>query len=168
MVAMNLIYALSAYPFGKLSDRVSHAGLLALGLVVLIAADLVLATDDRWLVVLAGVALWGVHMGITQGLLATMVADTAPAELRGTAFGFFNLMSGIAMLVASDARRAPLGSAGGAVHVPRRGGLLRDRARRIGVAARRSSRTRLTPGRTATSPWSFRRSAPRRPRRRPS
>ncbi|HSD19077.1 MAG TPA: MFS transporter [Anaeromyxobacter sp.] len=101
MVAMNVIYALSAYPFGKLSDRVSHTGLLAVGLVVLIAADLVLATDDRWLVVLAGVALWGVHMGITQGLLATMVADTAPAELRGTAYGFFNLMSGLAMLVAS-------------------------------------------------------------------
>ena len=101
MVAMNVIYALSAYPFGKLSDRVSHTGLLALGLVVLIAADLVLATDDRWLVVLVGVALWGVHMGITQGLLATMVADTAPAELRGTAYGFFNLMSGLAMLVAS-------------------------------------------------------------------
>lgn len=101
MVAMNLIYAASAYPFGKLSDRMSHARLLALGLVVLIAADLVLATNDHWGVVIAGVSLWGVHMGITQGLLATMVADTAPADLRGTAYGFFNLMSGIAMLVAS-------------------------------------------------------------------
>ncbi len=101
MVAMNVIYSLSAYPFGKLSDRVSHTRLLALGLVVLIAADLVLAIDDRWGVVLAGVALWGVHMGITQGLLATMVADAAPADLRGTAYGFFNLTSGIAMLVAS-------------------------------------------------------------------
>ncbi len=101
MVAMNVIYSLSAYPFGKLSDRVSHTRLLALGLVVLIAADLVLAIDDRWGVVLAGVALWGGHMGITQGLLATMVADTAPADLRGTAYGFFNLTSGIAMLVAS-------------------------------------------------------------------
>lgn len=101
MVAMNLIYAASAYPFGKLSDRMSHTKLLALGLVVLIAADLVLATNDHWGVVIAGVALWGVHMGITQGLLATMVADTAPADLRGTAYGFFNLMSGIAMLVAS-------------------------------------------------------------------
>jgi MFS family permease len=101
MVAMNLIYAASAYPFGKLSDRMSHTKLLALGLVVLIAADLVLAINDHWLTVLAGVALWGVHMGITQGLLATMVADTAPADLRGTAYGFFNLTSGIAMLVAS-------------------------------------------------------------------
>jgi MFS family permease len=101
MVAMNLVYALSAYPFGKLSDRMSHKTLLALGLIVLIAADLVLATNDHWGVVLAGVALWGVHMGMTQGLLATMVADTAPADLRGTAYGFFNLVSGLAMLVAS-------------------------------------------------------------------
>jgi MFS family permease len=101
MVAMNLIYALAAYPFGKLSDRMSHTRLLALGLLVLIAADLVLASNDHWTVVIAGVALWGIHMGITQGLLATMVADTAPADLRGTAYGFFNLMSGIAMLVAS-------------------------------------------------------------------
>jgi len=101
MVAMNIIYATSAYPFGKLSDRMSHAKLLAIGLVVLIAADMVLAINDHWAVVLAGVALWGIHMGITQGLLATMVADTAPADLRGTAYGFFNLMSGIAMLLAS-------------------------------------------------------------------
>lgn len=101
MVAMNLIYALSAYPFGKLSDHISHHRLLAFGLAVLIAADLVLANSDHWSVVLAGVALWGVHMGMTQGLLATMVADTAPANLRGTAYGFFNLISGMAMLLAS-------------------------------------------------------------------
>jgi predicted MFS family arabinose efflux permease len=72
-----------------------------IGLLVLIAADLVLATNNQWGTVLSGVALWGVHLGITQGLLATMVADTAPADLRGTAYGFFNLMSGLAMLVAS-------------------------------------------------------------------
>jgi len=101
MVAMNLIYALSAYPFGKLSDRMSHMRLLTLGLLVLIAADLVLAMNDSWGVVLLGVGLWGLHMGMTQGLLATMVADTAPADLRGTAFGFFNLASGLAMLIAS-------------------------------------------------------------------
>jgi len=101
MVAMNLIYAATAYPFGKLSDGASHIKLLALGLLVLIAADLVLASDNHWTTVLLGVALWGVHLGITQGLLARMVADTAPADLRGTAYGFFNLMSGIAMLVAS-------------------------------------------------------------------
>jgi len=101
MVAMNVIYAASAYPFGKLSDSMSHTKLLAAGLAVLIAADLVLASDDHWTTVLLGVALWGVHMGLTQGLLARMVADVTPADLRGTAYGFFNLMSGLAMLVAS-------------------------------------------------------------------
>ena len=101
MVAMNLIYAASAYPFGKLSDRISHTRLLALGLALLIAADLVLASSSHWSALLAGVALWGIHMGMTQGLLATMVADTAPADLRGTGYGFFNLLSGVAMLVAS-------------------------------------------------------------------
>jgi MFS family permease len=101
MVAMNIVYACAAYPFGKLSDRMSKTVLLAWGLAVLIAADLVLASSSHWAVVLGGVALWGVHMGMTQGLLATMVADTAPADLRGTAYGFFNLVSGIAMLFAS-------------------------------------------------------------------
>ena len=101
MVAMSLVYAACAYPFGWLSDRISHHRLLAWGLVLLVAADLVLASNRHWSVVLAGVALWGVHMGMTQGLLATMVADTAPAELRGTAFGVFNLISGLAMLLAS-------------------------------------------------------------------
>ena len=101
MVAMNAVYSLSAYPFGKLSDRVSRKGLLAGGLVLLLAADLVLASSAHWAVVLAGVALWGVHLGMTQGLLAALVADTVPADLRGTGYGFFNLVSGIAMLVAS-------------------------------------------------------------------
>jgi MFS family permease len=101
MVAMNLVYAASAYPFGKLSDSMSHQKLLALGLGVLIIADIVLGLAQGWPLLLLGVALWGIHMGMTQGLLATMVADTAPAALRGTAFGFFNLMSGLAMLVSS-------------------------------------------------------------------
>jgi MFS family permease len=98
---MNIVYASSAYPFGALADRISHMGLLTWGLLVLIAADLVLAVHDHWAVVAAGVGLWGLHMGMTQGLLAAMVADTAPADLRGTAFGLFNLASGLAMLVAS-------------------------------------------------------------------
>ncbi len=101
MVAMNLVYSLSAYPLGKLADRMDHRRLLALGLVLLVAADLVLALNAHWSTVLAGVALWGAHLGMTQGLLATMVAATAPADLRGTAFGFFNLVTGMAMLVAS-------------------------------------------------------------------
>ena len=101
MVAMGAVYAASAYPFGKLSDRVSHRTMLGFGLAVLAAADLVIASSEEWPTLLAGVMLWGIHMGMTQGLLAAMVADTAPADLRGTAFGFFNLVSGVAMLVAS-------------------------------------------------------------------
>lgn len=101
MVAMNVVFAIAAYPFGKLADRVSHSALLALGLLILVGADLVLARGDSWPVLFFGVGLWGLHMGITQGLLATMVADTAPADLRGAAFGFFNLLSGVTLLVAS-------------------------------------------------------------------
>ena len=101
MVAMNLVYSASAYPFGKLSDRVSHSALLGWGLVVLVASDVLLATATGWPALLLGVALWGIHMGMTQGLLATMVAETAPSDLRGTAYGVFNLASGLALLVAS-------------------------------------------------------------------
>ena len=101
MVAMNAVYSASAYPFGKLADSMSHQKLLAAGLVFLVAADLVLATAAHWGMVLVGVGLWGIHMGMTQGLLAAMVADTAPADLRGTAYGFFNLVGGLAMLVSS-------------------------------------------------------------------
>ena len=101
MVAMNLVYSASAYPFGKLSDRISHTSLLAMGMLVLIASDVVLASAGSWSSLLAGVALWGVHMGMTQGLLAAMVADAAPSDLRGTAFGFFNLVSGLSLLIAS-------------------------------------------------------------------
>jgi MFS family permease len=101
MVAMNVIYAASAYPFGKLSDAMSHRKLLGLSLVVLVAADIVLASGNNWTLLLVGVVLWGIHMGMTQGLLAAMVADVAPDDLRGTAYGVFNLVSGFAMLVAS-------------------------------------------------------------------
>ena len=100
LIAMNLVYALTAYPFGKWSDSISHSKLLGLGLVVLIAADLALARDGGAAVAL-GVLLWGLHMGVTQGLLAAMVARAAPDDLRGTAFGFFNLVSGLALLAAS-------------------------------------------------------------------
>jgi len=101
MVGMNLVYSASAYPFGRLSDRMNHGTLLSLGLLVLIAADLVLAASDHWATIAAGVSLWGLHQGITQGLLATMVANASPVDLRGTAYGFFNLASGVAMLIAS-------------------------------------------------------------------
>ena len=101
LVAMNVTYALVAYPAGKLADRVSRTKLLAAGTACLIAADLVLALATGVAALAAGVVLWGIHMGLTQGLLAAMVAGTAPEQLRGTAFGVFNLFSGMAMLVAS-------------------------------------------------------------------
>jgi len=101
LVVMNAVYALTAYPFGKLSDQMSHTRLLAWGLAVLIAADCALAYSNHLGWVTAGILLWGLHMGMTQGLLATMIADTAPEDLRGTAYGFFNLTSGFAMLIAS-------------------------------------------------------------------
>jgi MFS family permease len=101
MVAMNAVYAVSAYPFGKLADSIGHTKLLIVGLITLAAADAVLAHGNHWTVVLAGVVLWGLHMGATQGLLATMVASTAPKNLRGTAFGFFNLAGGIVTLMSS-------------------------------------------------------------------
>ncbi len=98
-VAMNAVYALTAYPFGKLADSVRHATLLKYGLALLIAADVVLAASNHFAYVFVGVVLWGLHLGMTQGLLAAMVAGAAPAHLRGTAYGFFNLCSGAAMLV---------------------------------------------------------------------
>ena len=101
LIAMNVVYAVSAYPFGKLSDTMSHNTLLAFGLLVLVAADLLLAHSGEGVWLWGGIALWGLHMGMTQGLLAAMVAHTAPEDLRGTAFGFFNLVSGIALLIAS-------------------------------------------------------------------
>lgn len=101
LIVMNVIYAASAYPAGAASDRFGHRSLLVVGLVMLVLADLMLAAATSPLHVLMGAALWGLHMGLTQGLLAKLVADTAPAGLRGTAFGIFNLVSGGALLLAS-------------------------------------------------------------------
>ncbi|WP_186385891.1 MFS transporter [Stappia sp. TSB10P1A] len=101
LVVMNVAYALSAYPAGALSDRMDRVTILVIGLGLLIAADLVLAFAPGLFGIACGVVLWGLHMGFTQGLLATLIADAAPAELRGTAFGMFNLVTGIALLAAS-------------------------------------------------------------------
>ena len=101
MVVMNLVYALAAYPAGVLSDNGSRMRVLVIGLCLLVVADLVLALSSGVTGVMIGVALWGLHMGFTQGLLTTLVADTAPPELRGTAFGMFNLLTGLALLAAS-------------------------------------------------------------------
>jgi MFS family permease len=101
LVAMNLVFAVTAYPAGAYSDRVDRRIVLAAGLLALIAADAVLAMAASVTVAFVGIALWGLHMGLTQGLLAALVADTAPAERRATAFGWFNLASGVVLLFAS-------------------------------------------------------------------
>jgi MFS family permease len=101
LVVMNVAYALAAYPAGALSDRIDRVRVLMFGLVLLVCADLALAWLPGIGGVLVGIVLWGLHMAFTQGLFATLVADTAPPELRGTAFGVFNLLTGAAMLVAS-------------------------------------------------------------------
>jgi MFS family permease len=90
MVVMNVVYASAAYPAGALSDAVGRNAMLALGIVFLIVADVVLAFATTITLVLLGVVFWGLHMGFTQGLLAALIADTAPLKLRGTAFGLFN------------------------------------------------------------------------------
>ncbi|TAL93874.1 MAG: MFS transporter [Paraburkholderia sp.] len=101
MVVMSLAYSLSAYPVGVLSDRLDRRLLLALGMALLIAADLLLGMGQSVMSVFAGVAVWGLHMGFTQGIIAAMVSETAPPALRGTAFGVFNLACGLCMLLAS-------------------------------------------------------------------
>ena len=101
LVLMNVVYALAAYPAGVASDRMNRTTLLIVGLVLLIAADLALALLPSIGGVALGVVLWGLHMGLTQGMFATLVADASPPELRGTAYGFFNLLTGVAMLAAS-------------------------------------------------------------------
>jgi len=100
---MNVVYSLGAYPAGALSDRLPARTLFLAGIAVLIGADLMLAFRAGLAGAFAGIALWGAHMALTQGLLAKLVADRAPADLRGSAFGFFNLATGVALLLASVA-----------------------------------------------------------------
>ena len=100
-IVMNMVYAFSAYPAGLLSDRFGRTAPIVFGLIAIIAADIVLAMATNIWEVMLGVAFWGLYMGLTHGVLAALVADTAPARLRGTAFGLFNLVSGLSMLMAS-------------------------------------------------------------------
>ena len=101
MVLMNVVYALSAYPAGAASDRFGRRGILIFGISALIVADVILAAAQNVSVMLIGVCFWGLHLGLTQGLLSALIADTAPAELRGTAFGVFNFACGLALFAAS-------------------------------------------------------------------
>lgn len=106
MVATNVCYAVSSYPAGVLADRRGRAAPLAIGIALVVAGDLLLAWSDGFPQVVAGCCLWGLHLGFTQGVLAKMVADASPRELRGTAFGVFNLVMGVALLLASLAAGA--------------------------------------------------------------
>ncbi|MNM30014.1 Inner membrane transport protein YajR [compost metagenome] len=101
LVLMALAYSLSAYPAGVLSDRVGRRGVLMLGLGLLVAADLLLALLPGWTGLALGVVAWGLHLGFTQGIFSALIADSAPANLRGTAFGLFHLLTGVALLIAS-------------------------------------------------------------------
>lgn len=101
LVVMSVVYTLTAYPAGRLSDSLSRPTMLAIGMAALAAADIALALTQGYTLLFAGIALWGLHMGLTQGILASMIADVAPIAYRGTAFGVFNLLSGAALLAAS-------------------------------------------------------------------
>jgi MFS family permease len=101
MIAMNAVYAAAAYPAGAAADSMSRRALLLSGLGVLIGADVALAAASAVWHVIAGTLLWGLHMALTQGLLSKLIADNAPADLRGTAFGIFNLITGGALVIAS-------------------------------------------------------------------
>jgi len=101
LVLMNTVFSLTAYPAGFISDRIGRTGLLKLGLGALLLSNLVLAGAETGRQVAAGVFLWGLHMGLTQGVLSALVADSAPGALRGSAFGIFHMVSGIALLAAS-------------------------------------------------------------------
>lgn len=102
MIAMNLAYAVLAYPAGAAADRLGTQRLLLAGIAALILADLLLAAASGPTVVFLAALLWGAHMAATQGIFAKMIAHAAPAELRGTAFGGFNLLTGLALLAASS------------------------------------------------------------------
>ncbi|MGH9665906.1 MAG: MFS transporter, partial [Bryobacteraceae bacterium] len=101
MVVMNVVYAISSYPAGRLSDRIDRRVVLMISAAILVGADIVLAQSRGTAGLIVGVMLWGLHMGLSQGLLTAMVTDTSPSDRRGTAFGLFSLLTGVAVIVAS-------------------------------------------------------------------
>lgn len=101
LVLMNIVYTLCAYPVGVLSDRLGRMSLLSAGCLVLVASDAAFAFASGYILVAVGAVLWGLHMGLTQGIFSALVADTSPEHIRGSAFGIFSLATGIAMLIAS-------------------------------------------------------------------
>ena len=131
IAVMSLVYAASAYPAGRLQDRIGARPLLLLGLCALIAADLVLAAGSSLLAIFIGIGLWGLHMGLTQGVLAALIAATAPERLRGTAFGLFGLITGLAGAGRQRAGRSPVGPDRGRGDLPGRRRLRRHGADRL-------------------------------------
>ncbi|OJU12180.1 MAG: MFS transporter [Caulobacterales bacterium 68-7] len=103
IILLHIVFGLAAFPVGALSDRIGRGSLLLLSLAFLAAADVVLAVSTGQIAYYSGVALWGLHMGFSQGLLMTLIADAAPAHLRGSAFGLFSLISGLIALVGNVA-----------------------------------------------------------------
>ena len=149
LVTMNVVYALAAYPAGALSDRLDRLTVAAIGFYLLVAADLVLAFAGGLAGAALGVALWGLHLGLTQGVLAALVADSAPADQRGAAFGVFNFVSGVAALGGEPRRRRVVGCARARRDLPRRRARLAHwrssrcrspRASRLSCARRRAGR----------------------------
>ena len=108
MIVMNMVYSVFAYPAGAAADRLAARKLLAFGLGLLVVADIILAVAASPPLAFLGVAFWGLHMAFTQGLLSKLVADTAPSELRGTAFGVFNLVGGVVLSAGQRYRRITL------------------------------------------------------------
>lgn len=102
LIVMNLVYSIFSYPAGHLSDSIKRQWLLLAGIGVLVLSNFVLAYGTNLFWAFSGIALWGLHMGLTQGILAALVSDHCPTELRGTAYGFFNLLSAFALLIASS------------------------------------------------------------------
>lgn len=128
MVVMNVVYSLAAYPAGILTDGTGRSGVLGLGIGFLIVVDLILAFGTTIPLTLLGVACWGLHMGFTQGIFAALVADTAPVDLRGSAFGLYNLVIGVRRHARRKRHcRRAVGGSRPERHVPRRSGLQRDR-----------------------------------------
>ncbi|MCC0070113.1 MAG: MFS transporter [Rhodobacteraceae bacterium] len=115
LVILNVVYAATAWPAGALSDRLGRGGLLGVSIAALALALGLLAMAEGLSVTVIGIALWGLHMGLSQGLLSAAVADTAPAALRGTAFGVFNLAAGLATLAANGAAGLLWAAGGSAV-----------------------------------------------------
>lgn len=101
LIVMNVVYALFAYPIGRLSDRFRRERFLLAALIALCVADALLGWGKTLVTVLGGVAFWGLHLAFSQGILTALVADHCAPHLRGTAYGLFNLFSAAALLVAS-------------------------------------------------------------------